>query len=78
MTHSSHIKTNSPQAAHVRCYRGVSGSLMGGIGGIDGLQIQPLGTGDGTSVTLSRETSSMGVAAFETKLNENKLASRIV
>ena len=58
----------------MRCYRGVAGSL---IGGINGLQIQrPEYTG-ALSLRLSWENGSKGMPAFDTELNENKLVSRI-
>ena len=74
MNNLSHIKTNSLAAAQVRCYRGVSGSLMGGI---DGLQIQPSSDTDALSARLSGANSSKGMPAFDIERNENKLEDRI-
>ncbi|MGJ8726238.1 MAG: hypothetical protein ACSHYB_16900 [Roseibacillus sp.] len=74
MNDLSHIKTNSLAAAQVHCYRGMSGSL---IGGIDGLRIQPTGNANALSARLSWENGSKGMPAFGTELSENKLASRI-
>ena len=74
MNDFNHIKTNSLAAAQVRCYRGVSGSL---IGGIDGLQIQPSGSINALSAQLRWENGSKGMPAFDTNLNEYKLVSRI-